>query len=305
VLPGVGDGTFGKVKRFNPGAGSGPAVGDLNGDGRPDVLTIVDTPGVQAGRVLNLSPGLILGPDFSIQITSGLAPNILNASIQKITVQVTNNGNEAFMGAVPIQFYLSTDATIDDSDSLVNQVFPKLKLGAGQSKNIKLKFEISTNPGSYNLFARVDPFGTTGDLNLTNNDSSPQAVSVADAFIDLVSGTPTIPAGPLTAGSKVRVDMLVTNNGNIPASGKVQFLVIASTDTTAEQGLDPVLAAVTTKLKLNPAGTKTISFKFKIPTLLGSGNYYFIGLANTNGAIDETDFDNNTAVSATQVAVTA
>jgi hypothetical protein len=305
VLPGVGDGTFGKVLRFNPGAGSGPAVGDLNGDGRPDVLTIVDTPGVQAGRVLNLSPGLILGPDFSIQITSGLAPNILNNSSQRVTVQVTNNGNEAFKGAVPVQLYLSADTTLDDSDSLVHQVFPKLKLGIGQSKSVKLKFDIAVEAGAYNLFARVDPFGTTGDLNLANNASDPQAVNVADPFVDLVGGTLVVPTGPLAAGAKVRVDFPVTNNGNITASGKVQFLLIASTDTVAESGLDPVIATVNSRIKLKPTAGKTISFKFKIPALLGAGDYFFIGLANTNGGVDENNVDNNTVPSTAPITITA
>jgi hypothetical protein len=305
VLHGNGDGTFAKVQQFNPGAGSGPAVGDVNGDGRPDVLTISDTPGVQAGRILNVSPGLILGPELQIALVTGTAPALLNDSTQKIVVRVTNMGNESFRAEAPIQVYFSEDATIDDTDTLVLQSFPKLKLGIGQGKNVKLKFDLTVPAGSFNLLVGVDTFGTTGDLNPLNNTATPQAVQVAQAFIDLTATPPTVPLGPLAVGTKTRVDLNVTNGGNITASGKVEMLIVASADNVADASVDPVLADVFVKMKLAPGASKTFSFKFKIPSTLPPGPYFLIGVFNTNGGVNESDLDNNVVPSLTTVTITA
>lgn len=304
VLPGLGQGTFGPPVSFDAAGGSGPAAADVTGDGRADVLTVAATADVQAGRTLNLSVAQSVGPDFAVELLSQPPAAVLGGAVARVSVRVTNAGNEAFRGEVPLQVLASADATADDADALLLQAFPRLKLKPGQAKTVKLKVPFSVGTGAYTVFARVDPSGTTGDLSLANNTAAAAAgVTVADPFVDLVGAIPTVPAAA-APGQKVRVNLVVTNNGNVTASGRASLALTASAD-QAPDSLDAVLAAVTKKLKIAPGRSKAIGLKFRLPVDLAAGTYNVLGLVNTGGGIIETDDTNNVAVGPTQITVTA
>ncbi|HEX8916038.1 MAG TPA: VCBS repeat-containing protein [Humisphaera sp.] len=292
-----------KPLAFDAAGGSGPAVADVNGDGRNDVLTITATPGQTSGRTLNVSVGQRVGPEFAIELVSGVTASALSGQTNKIVVRVTNNGNEAFAGNLPVSLVLSPDATPgNDDDSLLLQAFPKVKLKPGKAKTLKFKAQLSVGVGTYNFFAQVDPRGSAGDLDRSNNATAALPVVVADPFVDLVGTLGNLPATPVTVGQKLAPDITVTNNGNITGAGKMRLFLLTSADQTPDQA-DVVLQAFDKKVKLAPGRSTRIKFKFKLPTNVTPGTYYVLGLVNENGAIAEPDPDNNVAVGATQLVV--
>lgn len=303
VLPGNGDGSFGRVLAFDAAGGSGPAVADVTGDGRPDVLTVTATPGAAAGRALNVSVGQRVGPELTIEILSAPPPAALIGGRGEVTVRVTNNGPEAVNGPVLLQVLASPDdATFDERDPLLLQTSPRLRLRAGQGRNLRLRYNYETDAGTYAVAARVDPFGTTGDLNPANNTAlAPTRVVVANPFVDL-SGT--IPAVPQTiaVGGRATVSLVVANAGNVVASGRVGLSLTASADATADAA-DPVIRPVAARLRLAPGRTKTFRFTFRLPDV-PAGDYFLLGLIDTGDAILESTEANNVAVSPARVSVT-
>lgn len=304
VLPGLSDGTFGPAISSDAAGGSGPAVGDVTSDGRPDVLTVTATEGVQQGRTLNVSAGLAVGPDLSVEFVTGLPAAVLNTSSQKVSLRVTNHGNQAIKNDVGLQVLASTDATPDQEDSLLRQTTVKLNLKPGKSKVFKLKFDLTTGVNTYTVFARVDPEGLNGDLNLADNTvASPQLLTVADPFVDLTGVNPGPAATTLAAGDKGKVVLTVQNLGNIPASGKIGLALTLSAD-QASGDSDPLLVTTTKGIKIAANGQKAITLKYKVPTGVTPGSYYVLGLVNFNSGISEPDTDNNVIPSPFQVTVT-
>jgi hypothetical protein len=304
VLPGRGDGSFAPAVSADAAGGSGPAVGDVTGDGRPDVLTVTATPGVQLGRTLNVSAGRLVGPDLKVELLTGLPAAALNGSNQRATVRVTNHGNEAIKADTLLQLTASFDAVPDADDSLLTQTAVKLNLKPGKAKTYKLKFPLTVGTGTYTVFARVDPNGLNGDLNLDDNSAaSPQTFTVANPFIELATVNPGPGVTTLAIGNKGRVVLTIQNLGNVVAGGKIGLALTLSADQTSGDS-DPLLVATTKSLKIPANGSKAVALKFKVPTGVAPGSYYVLGLANFNQAIEEADLSNNVAASPVPVTIT-
>jgi hypothetical protein len=303
ILPGAGNGTFGKVLSFDSAGGSGPAVADVSADGRADVLTITSVTGQTSGRFLNVSLGQRVGPDLAIAIVSAIPPAALSQQSDQLTVRITNNGNEKLSRETPIQLYASADTAVDsNTDTLLKQLFPKLNIGVGKSKTVKIKYDHALNAGVYNLIARVDPAGTTGDLNTFDNTAiGANTVNVAPAFIDLTGVLSTAPT-VATAGDKLKMTLQVTNQGNIQAKGKVNFALVASADTEADPAQDFLLKSKTPTFTIKPGQTKLVKLNFTMPALT-AGSYFFLGVIEQGNSFVDADADNNTAIGSPQVTV--
>ncbi|MDB5297494.1 MAG: alkaline phosphatase [Phycisphaerales bacterium] len=304
VLSGNGEGGFGQAVSFDAAGGSGPAVADVTGDGRPDVLTVTATPGTATGRTMNVSVGRRFGPDLTVQILSPLPTSVILGAKGKVTLRVTNNGPEAVNQQVPVQLVGSTDATVDDLDPLFRQQLVKLNLKPGRSKTVKLAFNYEADAGTYTLTARVDPQNATGDLNpFDNSATAPTALTIAQPFIDFSGAIPAAPPATIAAGAKAAVNVVVTNAGNTLAAGRLDVALTASPDATPD-ATDTVLRITTTSVRIAPGKTKTVKFRFKMPDL-AAGSYYFISTVDSGDTVSESDETNNTGVSPSQVTVTA
>ncbi|QOV88995.1 FG-GAP-like repeat-containing protein [Humisphaera borealis] len=303
ILTGNGNGTFAKAVLFDAAGGSGPAVADLNGDGRGDVLTIAAVSGQTANRTLNVSLGRRIGPDLSVAIVSAIPTAALTSQNSDLVVRVTNTGNAKVSETVTLQLYTSEDTTIDDNDALLTQAFPKLNLAPGKSKTFKLKFAFGLTPGVFNLISRVDPSGATGDLNLADNTAiSSSTVTVGQAFIDLSAAMPVSPTGTILAANTAKFEIRATNVGNVPAKGRVSFSVVASADAEITEDVDLLLRTKLVNVKLNPGQTKSVKFSIKLAGL-PAGSYFFIAAIDQGNAFVDADVSNNVAAGSAPVTV--
>jgi len=126
------------------------------------------------------------------------------------------------------------------------------------------------------------------------------AIQVAAATVDLSPAIALLPASLIT-GRTARIAILVTNSGNVPATGPLTIEIFASAGQSTSGA--QLLGTVVTKVSLNPGKAKKYTIAFKPPTALVAGSYYLSAQLTPGAAIPDTDLSDRIVYSAVQVAV--
>jgi hypothetical protein len=82
------------------------------------------------------------------------------------SVPVQNIGNAPAVGLATIELFESSDAAMDDTDTLIVGVTKFLKIKSGRAKAVKVK--VAAKAGFY-LFAKLTWVGAPSDSNAGNN----------------------------------------------------------------------------------------------------------------------------------------
>jgi len=105
---------------------------------------------------------------------------------QTATATISNSGNVTENGTVNLNFYLSADSVLDNSDPLLATFANKpisLKPGGHQAVSFKIAVPPGTAVGSYFLFAVMTPGSSLHDSNADNNVAmSSQRVAVVSTL---------------------------------------------------------------------------------------------------------------------------
>lgn len=291
------DRTTGRV-RYTPAAGfSGVdsfayTVADTGGAASAPATVMVQVIGKRVGA------GTLSG---TFAARGGLPANVVAGVTFKsaVTVNVLNGTQQLVSGPVRVELLVSPTAD-DAGGTVLVSSSKKQKLKTGKSKGISLKAsKVPANlaAGTYHVLARI----TAPDLTVTVIDSG-KTVAVAAPFVNL-SVTLTPPPTAMTVGKKTKLTVTIRNNGNVPAGGSVPVTFLLSADPTRDSGDVAFAVGVKpAKVKLKAAtGTKAFKFSPTVPPVT-PGNYFLIAVID-GGGLGDTNGVDNTAVSATQVAV--
>jgi hypothetical protein len=101
---------------------------------------------------------------------------------------------------------------------------------------------------------------------------------------------------PATGGDKGKAQVVVTNQGDYPATGNISIDVYASTDTSFDENDKQVGGLLNKSIKLPAGKSKTFTTKLVIPTDLPPGDYYLLAYIDSAEAITEEDEQNNLVV---------
>ena len=233
----------------------------------PDL--VVDTPTVS-------NSGAIPGATFTLNAT------------------VRNQGNGA-SASTWLHYYLSTDATITSSDTLLSNIYVDGFNPSGSSAKW-YNLTAPSTAGSYYYGACVD--SVTGESDTTNNCSA--AVTVTVGAPDLVVDSPTVSDNSPTAGAGFKLSATVRNQG-IVSSGSTILRYYRSADTTITTDDTRVGSYVSGVDSLSPSSTGTYSIDLTAPTTTGT---YYYG-ACVDEVTGESDTTNNCSVAVTVVVGTA
>ena len=249
-------------------------------------------------------------PDLAeyVAIRQSSAPAGSNLTIDAYTM----NLGDAAAAASVAGIYLSTDATIATSDTLVATVSTSMSLatvsqpGYYDLQTITVTLAGNLAPGTYYIGGIADYSNQISERNETNNTYNVVQLTVTAPGHPDLSEYVAVDKTTIAAGGNVTIDAYTMNLGNGVAASPTAGIYI-STDATISTS-DILLTALTTSATLATVSTdgyydhQTVTVA--LPGNLASGTYYIGGLADYNNQLAESNEGNNT-YNVVQVTVTA
>ena len=255
-----------------------------------------------SGSFLVNTSGTGTGPDLVAAIApKPLIPTaVVGGSKGRLKLIVTNQGDAPVVApkTAPVSILLQAVPTTPGTPTDIVTVTRPLKLKPGKSRPVPIKFlyPAGVPDGTYNLVATVDTTSAVAEGNETNNTATTAApVTIAAPFVDLTAAVGAPARGALAIGRRASVPVILTNGGNVPASGLATVDMFASADNLI--GGDTPLATVTRKLKLKNGKARPVRLSFLVPADLPAGSYFIVTSVDTQNAIAESNESNNTAIS--------
>ncbi|MCP4712883.1 MAG: hypothetical protein GY869_30010, partial [Planctomycetes bacterium] len=238
-------------------------------------------------------------PDLTGTISSVTASDpIVGGERATVTVEVVNDGNVKAEGDIDISYYLSTDATFDGGDALIDQLTENtISLNPDQTKSFSADLTLPEvqATGDYYVLAVIDSGDDVTESNEANNIAAGTILTIEQAHIDLSGVFGTWDSADVIGGDSVEVTVDVTNNGNIDAEGQMDISYYLSTDTVLDGG-DVLLAeSVDQTVSLNPDGSQTYSTDVTLPMNMATANYYVLADIDSADSLDESNENNNLA----------
>jgi len=241
-----------------------------------------------------ISPPFI---DLTPSILGDLPPTVVGGAPGQTTVRVTNKGTATFRRTLNISLFASADGILDTSDPLVGTATASsVSIAPAAGKNVRVNFRYPTGvqEGNYFLIARADTDNTVVDSDPSNNFAiPPQSVLIRPPFIDLQANTIQVVSGPLGAGTN-RVDVSLSNLGNVTAAGNLTISLSASTTNTNPSGVGDVLLGQTThSVSIPSQKSARLRIAFTLPPNLPRGVYFLHAMVDQNQQFSERDETNN------------
>lgn len=251
------------------------------------VNAVVSTPGVTITQVVPALPASVVGGGKTARGT--------------VSVTITNTAAAAFSGAVTLAISASETGTpLPGPDLALGQLVPFLRLKAGAQKTVRVKVQIpaAQDNGSYAILATASGTGVSGGTSIAHSSST---IVIARPFVDL-TGPGTLGSQSFHTGGKVSLTIPLTNQGNVAATGRVDFTLSAASGPNS-QVLTPVTSIPGVAVNLKPAATRPLKLKFVFPTL-PAGNYFLTAQLNGEGALGAMNYNDGQVIATIPIVVT-
>lgn len=214
------------------------------------------------------------------------APPAGGAGVQITLGDTTKDTGASGIGASVTHFYLSPDALLSASDTLVGtRAVDALDAGQANVGATPVTIPTGTPVGSYYLFAKADGGNLVSETQEGNN-STIRSFTIGPDLIVSITSAPW----PMLAGAPALVKDNVTNRGGGEAGPSVVMFYL-STNYTLEAA-DQLLAERSTGL-LMPGQSSAGSTSMTVPAGTAPGYYYLIAKADAGGAVAESSETNN------------
>ena len=234
----------------------------------------------------------IKAPNLTISGTPNTPSSVSLAEAISLEYKVTNNGSVTAPANWSDRFYISDDATLDNSDTVIGtrNTFSLTPLAAGDSytttANVFIPNTVET--GNKFLLLQVDTANQQGESDETDNLT---AIPIQVGAPNLQVSDATVPTFA-SVGSTVQVEWEVTNNSTVTASANWFDYIYLSDDNTLDNS-DTRLATQSAASNTPLAGGRsyTATRGITLPdTEIGNRHLLFIADGNRRqGETDETD----------------
>jgi subtilisin family serine protease/uncharacterized membrane protein len=235
-----------------------------------------------------------IGGDLVISSFTGPASG--GPGLMIMVTDTTANTGSASIAASTTRFYLSANAGLDASDTLLDgsHSVPALAAGASHTSSTWLTIPASYTTGSFYLFAKADADNLVPETNESNNTSA-RMIQIGS---DLVISSITIPTKG-GAGLPLTISDTTTNQG-AAATPPTQTRYYLSTNLSLDSS-DTPLSPARDVPALAPGQSSSGSVTVTLPANAPSGTLYILAQADGGNAAIETSETNNVAFRSLQV----
>jgi subtilase family serine protease len=224
------------------------------------------------------------GSDLNISTLS--VPSTAGPGESITITDTTNNLGGASAEPSTTQFYLSTNSTIDESDTLLgSRSIQALAAGVSSAGSTTITIPADSVSGSAYILALADGENVVDEISETNNKYGRLIKIGTDLRISSLSAPTT--AGP---GQNITITDTTKNQGGAAAEASTTMFylsansIVDESDSTLGSRNIPALAA-----GASSSGSTSVT----IPENAASGSYYLIAVADAEEVVVETSETNN------------
>jgi subtilase family serine protease len=233
-----------------------------------------------------VSLALKVGPD--LLVTALTVPAVAGTGGTISVTDTTKNQGASPAAASATSFYLSVNTTVDGTDTPIgSRAVSALIAGGIETVTTTLQIPANTPAGAYYIVARADGNNSVAETTENNNDRASTAIRIGS---DLVLTALTAPVAG-SAGGTVTVSDTTKNQGGASAPESTTGFYL-STNSTFEPA--DIFLGSRTVSALVVGAIQSGSTPLLIPTGTAPGNYYIVGVADSNNAVSEGLENNNT-----------
>ena len=244
-------------------------------------------------------------PDLIISAKSTALTTVACGSSVLGSATVKNNGTASANSASYLGYYLSTNTTLDASDTyLTRDYVNSLVVNGTNSESAALTIPTGTAAGTYYILFVADYQNAITESN-ENNNVAYQAINVTCAAgePDLIISAKSTALTTVACGSSVLGSATVKNNGTASTDRGSDLGYYLSTNTTLDASDTYLTRDIVTILA--PNATNNESATLAIPTGTAAGTYYILFVADYKSVITESNENNNVAYQAINVTCAA
>jgi RHS repeat-associated protein len=266
---------------------------------------------VAAFSVLTAASGIAQAQSPDLQISNlsigAIVANQNGSWNVPVSFTVTNVGTATAPNDIYDRCYVSTDGTLSNDDTYMNQVGRGTPLAAGASYPVSMTCQVPSTfaPGSYTIFAKADVNSTptdTGRVVETDETNNVASAQVTVQRPDLAVSNMAL--GAVVANQNgtwnVPVSFTVTNLGPVPAQNDIYDQCWVSTDGTLSTN-DTYMTQAGRGTPLAAGASYNVSLTCQVPASFGPGTHTIFVKVDadngplTTGRVVETDETNNVA----------
>tara|TARA_R110000744_G_scaffold343773_2_gene449001 strand:+ start:18044 stop:29209 length:11166 start_codon:yes stop_codon:yes gene_type:complete len=233
-------------------------------------------------------------PDLITQSIAAPAAAVFGEELM-VTLSGQNIGTSATTGGWADQVFLSSDMTLDESDTFIGIGFQSDPVVDGELYSIadvpvSLPLENSILPGAYFLIVKTDAFGQIPESDETNNVFVGTSIDISYPPLPDLTITSVLVKGEKVVGSTVVVTVNLANVGDSEVLPGTRVELALSVSEAVPQ--DGAFAALTVEQSILAGGSVAVTGNVILPDP-GFTNAYLIATADSDEIVVEIDESNN------------
>ena len=253
-----------------------------------------------------------------VQFAQPVPPYVFSGRKNAIDIEVlvANNGNITDDTKIDIEIFARPVGAVDDSQDILIEVLPDycqvpppapVPPGYDNRRKLRIYLPADMAAGEYHLGVNVDSSDEVNESNEHNNTAlTAESIRVVDPYIDLITAVQfKEPVPPYVVSGyppPIRLKLMLGNIGNITVDTRMDVDIFARPAGAADDSQDVLVETLNCRV-LPPHRVIEDTITIGLPPGMTAGRYIFGVKVDSSNKVDESNEDNNTALTEESITV--